>query len=633
MLVDDLRKFTVTMLLAASHDIRLDNVSPSAEIGTKVSNPDRVQTMGSKRTGLRTTIMFNLKRCQIWTDAVERKLHFTGQRLITGWFSDKWYNTDWGNPYLANGNAFQKTEPKLYLNSNTNWHGVCKVEVNENSLFVVACKEAADSLLSSPVSILLCADSAGTGCDVMLVMDFRNEVPELLLLTNHNTDYMKKISYRMMSYSVPYSICCMFWAATNWDWITPFGQSVVSRRILRGVIQMWNCLSYFSPAGRDKWLKCQGSYRHWTIPKNNKKGYRLISAPRGELKRRAEQVHGALLDLIHDFVLLDSDTLSYLPGKDYVKELGEKKLSIERVGRYCLQIDLKDFFTNISPEVIFACMGMNTELAYDLAPLLGFTKIFKRGYVLRRNVTASEIYTELYGLAATVLPLWKRELGGINLETGEEEDHGCEKSLKRFASSIFKISDFSQIAKLHRQVAPYVPLSQRGIPQGAAFSGDIANMVAHVMANRITLWLNKLQIDFNVPSVFNKIVYSDNIYIFYDMPMNILNIARREIPKMFTGDFQRLIVPWKILNFDRTISDVKMLGILIDKDGTVRLSRMYRRKINQAIIHAARGAKWDNQDEGQKQWYLHVRKYMAGDYSRKLIGEPEMTEVNDDTVQ
>lgn len=102
---------------------------------------------------------------------------------------------------------------------------------------------------------------------------------------------------------------------------------------------------------------------------------------------------------------------------------------------------------------------------------------------------------------------------------------------------------------------------------------------------------------------------------------------------MFTGDFQRLIVPWKILNFDRTISDVKMLGILIDKDGTVRLSRMYRRKINQAIIHAARGAKWDNQDEGQKQWYLHVRKYMAGDYSRKLIGEPEMTEVNDDTVQ
>ena len=623
MLMDDLRNFTVSILLAYANNN--SNLVKKVGIGERKSGPDRIKTQTVGKQGSRTAFMFNLKRCQIWTDINDRVQQKSSTRFVTCWFSESWSTSDGSTyAYTSDGKSVSRRKKGPFLCARSDWRNNCIIKLNESTLSVTMSSDAASDILSASTSMIILTDGS-SNCEAMLVMDFRSETPELILMSGKR-EYMNRISYRSYSFSLPYAVCAMFNAAAIWDWIEPWGNTHISRRIFRGLLQMWNNLSMFSPAGRDKWLKCQGSYRHWALPKNNKKGYRLISAPRGELRRRAEGVHNEIIKLIKLNDMLGPGTLSYLPEVDYVRELSTRYLSIESAGRYCLQIDLKDFFTNINPKILFQCIGGNVELISALAPLLGFTKIFKRGYPLRRRPLPEDIFTELFGLATTVLPLWKRELGGYNLETGEEEEQGCQKSIRKFAEAVFKKDNFQQIAALHKKVSPYIPMSQRGIPQGAAFSGDMANLVADELADGIVHWLKHLQKDLRIPVNVTKIVYSDNIYLFYDAPTNILNIARREIPQLFLKEYRKLLVPWKILNFDRTISDVKLLGIIIDKDGSVRLSRMYRRKINQAIIHAAKGSAWNSQNEGQKQWYLHVRKYMTGNYSRKLIGENDKEE-------
>lgn len=480
---------------------------------------------------------------------------------------------------------------------------------------------------------------------VTVLVDRMQDVDTVMVLSGPSVKQVCKASVSAAELLMIYDLD-VTWPQSAYEYMS------LKRTLAMRAIRTLNRLKRYRIPGKP-WARYDNLYKHWAIPKHGKDGYRLISAPRGGLKTEAAAIHKALA---HHGPLVDGgtplnkywgSTLSYCPGIDYVKTLAEKHLSIENSGRYCLQVDLKDYFTNLKPATLAALFrtSLTEKQLYYLflegAPLLGFVKVMNR----LTDLDYSDLSTIKQGLLemfTTPLPLWKRELGGYDIEAcdGSLQVNGVSKHDVRYKNAIIKPRNFEKIANLHKTVAPYVPLVQRGVPQGSSFSGDIANLAGAAISRLIQHALGHILEDFRQPKCWagmETIVYSDNLYVFYNAPFNMANILKRELPEAVYRNLppdaciKNLLKPWKIMNFDREKADVKLLGLILDKDGNVRLSRRYRRKINQKLIAVYKGQKtWDQTDEGQKNWYLHVKKYMGGNYARSLKdgSEPKPNKVD-----
>lgn len=123
------------------------------------------------------------------------------------------------------------------------------------------------------------------------------------------------------------------------------------------------------------------------------------------------------------------------------------------------------------------------------------------------------------------------------------------------------------------------------IPQGAPTSGTLANFLNDIVYDD----LRKSLKDSGFLADFEVMIYSDNIYIFYNNAEEYANGAftvasfiSKEVNKTFQKHGLKLNKE-KEMFFDKR--DKKMLGILIDDQGEIRVSRATRRTINQIIIN------------------------------------------------
>lgn len=478
-------------------------------------------------------------------------------------------------------------------------------------------------------------DNCTTKPEAMLLVDRTGDSDCLILLTGKGAEHVKKTGLSAFE--------ALMIEDCNVPWHLSIAYDTYRVDTAYKAVQTWNSMKSYRLPGK-AWCRYDHLYKHWAVPKHGKDGYRLISAPRGGLKTEAAKLHTRLcahpvtVSMDYNFGTGLENTLSYQPGVDYVRTLECRNLSIKKAGRYCLQIDLKDFFTNLQPKTLYNLLyNASTSREFNrlimmAAPLLGFVKVLPNAP--RSTFTSyTPLYTGLLELFTTPLPLWKRELGGYNLEAcdGSKTENGVAKHDAVYRDALIKPVDFARIAEFHKTISPYVPIVQRGVPQGAAFSGDIANLAASVIAQATVRCLKDILKDFDREADLSveSVIYSDNIYLFYNAPADFRGIYKREIPVYLKQHFPNacmgnLIKSWKILNFDREKADVKMLGLILDRDGNIRLSRRYRRKINQSIIHAERGIKdWTQSDEGRKNWYLHVKAHMHGNYSRSLVDGSE----------
>lgn len=441
------------------------------------------------------------------------------------------------------------------------------------------------------------------------------------------------------------------------------------------ILKFFDTWKIYRKRGDTAWKTYRYTYRHWPVKKKNKPGYRLISAPIGSFKKVTADVHNVLSQAFKRSSS-SKGVYSYLPETDYVKKLAKAKLSTERVGRWCLEIDFKDYFTNITPRLL--SLVIEKARAYDpdlydsileaAVKLLGYVNVTSRASV---RDFAYDNYGKPVGWFAryrskilaraftTVLPLWKKNLNGFDLDKldGSEAEHSVERLTSQYKTEIVHEHNFHDVRRFHEQQFGSSPFLQRGVPQGACFSGDVANIVSSALAGMFVTFIKSILKDMSwTPdtSVFKEpkitpVIYSDNLYIFFDASDNIhgmfmrlfdLNVADPGRFETFLGssknnmkygftqdegyelarDLRKLVSFDKIRMIDRTRIDVKMLGIIIDKDGNVRLSREARRRLNQRIIHAAEDG-WTQADVGKRVWFDNVTEFTGGAYSRGLLSE------------
>lgn len=631
MSLDWLKKATIETALAttrAETRYTLNTYEPHLADEASEGHP-----LNIKNAGGRIQILWNLDKCEIHTDLPTTAFPFTATaargsvlapREAVSYVYGMWVRGAYVSSETIEAMSLPVVRPKGYP-------GKVALRITSSTLCLElpAGEEGLESLPWFSVQL----SNYTQRPEAMLLVDRTGETDCLILLTGCGAEHVQKSGVSAFE-ALMIEDCGKPWTAHS-------AYDAFINDTAYKAVRTWNTMKSYRLPGKP-WYRYDHLYRHWAVPKNGKSGYRLISAPRGGLKTEASKIHRRLSENpiqtgLGPFGDGLENTLSYKPGVDYVEELAGRGLSIENAGRYCLQIDLKDFFTNLQPCTLFeliysVCTHTEFErLLMEAAPLLGFVKIMAKAS--RKTYTSTyRVKLGLLELYTAQLPLWKRELGGFDLEAcdGTKTRNGAAKHDSVYRQLLIKPEDFSRIAELHREVAPYVPIVQRGVPQGAAFSVDIANLAASILAHNTVSCLKSILLDFGAEDPFvESVIYSDNIYLFYNAPADFRNILKREIPvklkRRFSGaKIGNMMKPWKILNFDREKADVKLLGLILDKNGDIRLSRRYRRKINQSIIHAGKGEKeWGQAEEGRKNWYLHVKAYTHGNYSRGLVDGSE----------
>lgn len=476
----------------------------------------------------------------------------------------------------------------------------------------------------------------------------------------------------------------------------------------RMAIKFLNVMSCLTFGG--KTVNYKQSYWNITIPKQSKPGVRLISVPRPDFKentRIINELFNVVVPGSEDYngtYGTNIEVLSYYKNRDFAKILCSKNLSIKDTGKFVLEIDLRDFFTNISPDILQEIFRVwvwvrhkdPAVLREDLIELLnredstgvvaGFfdEKLWNnrsdydyrnliwtipppRNHVLSgldRSATVgpeSEAFTwvtllmpavnllleplgcpvqkintegernfnrMLHNLT-TVLPLWKVNLANVDPDTAEDPEVKINtpgKLAQKFKDRLNpEVADWNlpDLYTLNSRVS-FRPWHQRGVPQGACFSGILANMVAQVFAHVCQQVMAKY---FKAcpGKITHTLVYSDNLYITFHSEVDSKHdLLIEQLLKHMRGTcFRKMVSRKKIRVLDRTKRDLKILGLLIDADGNTRLSRKTMRKINQAHIRNHKGAgKLTESDAGKELWYTRVRD-LSGDtpYQRLLITE------------
>ena len=123
------------------------------------------------------------------------------------------------------------------------------------------------------------------------------------------------------------------------------------------------------------------------------------------------------------------------------------------------------------------------------------------------------------------------------------------------------------------------------VPQGAPTSGVIVNYLNKHLLTQLRKRVS------HIPNVINpKIyIYSDNIYVLYDLKDDISGIVavehHKEVKDVVADVCSDFHMP---LNEDKEsffIGDKKILGLIVDKDGDVRVGRQRLIEVNQIIIN------------------------------------------------
>jgi hypothetical protein len=442
----------------------------------------------------------------------------------------------------------------------------------------------------------------------------------------------------------------------------------------------------------DKTYALRSPFYHFTIPKKNKKGTRLISSPRYDLKRMSKvlnSVYNSILPTPNEYKDLSSniykdpvESLSYWKGSDFVKKISEdKQLSLEESGRFVLQIDFRDFFTNISEkDVRYSKKFLNKyydKKAIELLPNimkgmaevcpgsiyadtqfvstimrmcggkelvdLGFQEIFDSmtymlvGPLIKPSVQLARRFTveEKVGYVLTeCIPIWKNEILNVDMNTVNDREvkktdkvaNTLKTAISKERNSLFgtgKKFEVENIYEVHSRVS-MKPWQVRGIPQGICYSGIIANLCAITAAQDIVRTITQSSLGRMGVKINRTLQYSDNLYIFYDTTSGIDHAET--IKKLILKDMdpKRWYRADKISVLDRTKRDLKMLGMIVDSEGKTRLSRVAMRKINQAHIRAYKGDRSALTDKvnGHEIYFKRVRNLSDNEgYNRQLITE------------
>lgn len=491
------------------------------------------------------------------------------------------------------------------------------------------------------------------------------------------------------------------WAKNRLPWYYGAGYTSMAIKFLN----VMSCLTFGG-----KTTNYKQSYWNITIPKQSKPGVRLISVPRPDFKentRIINELFNVIVPGSEDYNKTYGtkiEVLSYYKKRDFAKILCSKNLSIKDTGKFVLEIDLRDFFTNISPNILQEIFRVWVRVIHkdpsilrgDLIELLnredstgvvaGFfdEKLWttRSNYDYRnltdtisppRNLVLSgleqgtmaglgqeafswvtllmpavnllleplgcpvqKINTEgernfnrmLHNLT-TVLPLWKVNLANVDPDTADDPEVKTNtpgKLAQKFKDRLNPKSidwNLPDLFSLNSKVS-FRPWQQRGVPQGACFSGILANMVAQVFAHVCQQVMEKY---FKAcPGTrTHTLVYSDNLYITFHSEVDGKHdlLIEQLLKHMKDTCFRKMVSRKKIQILDRTKRDLKILGLLIDADGNTRLSRKTMRKINQAYIRNYKGeGRLTESDAGKELWYTRIRD-LSGEtpYQRLLITE------------
>lgn len=423
-------------------------------------------------------------------------------------------------------------------------------------------------------------------------------------------------------------------------------------------------------------------YNHFVIPKKKKHGYRIISAPRYTAKVWNDAVKNLLeLGTANSRSLAETakkhslKILSYSRGKDYIKEISDMNLNMG-AGRFMLSVDLKDFFLNITPQMIPLILQEFGELKIKI------TELVKSDWFLLKSdiIEYLKLIKGIKSIDTEQGPsIFATDLKDITLEGDTREisvmflialisyNELFNSNLKNVHRGFFRTmfpeatprsgatKDYLMAAIILKLLFVNIPIKKLwdsfekdlsgfenhtapfklAIPQGASYSGIIANMVS---AKLVTIFLKRWESIFNlIPGQYcQTIIYSDNIYIFFNLDNpskeNITaftSYSKRQLKNLPFAD--KLIRDGKISVVDRTTTPaLKILGLLLDSEGKIRLSRKRIRKVNQMRIrefHAANGVSENSyissKERGSYNYCMHVRKHSPD--TRKLFLEQLIT--------
>jgi hypothetical protein len=162
-----------------------------------------------------------------------------------------------------------------------------------------------------------------------------------------------------------------------------------------------------------------------------------------------------------------------------------------------------------------------------------------------------------------------------------EDAEGTDSTMENYMKTTGKLPNFSKFMANFSDDIEWI----RALPQGSPVSGLMVNYLNELIINDINNILKEeLYID-----RFETVIYSDNIYVFYDNNPKV-SATPYKIPSMISKIVNSCTEEFDLkMNKDKEMffndRDKKMLGLLINSEGDVRTSRRLRREINQIIIN------------------------------------------------
>lgn len=179
------------------------------------------------------------------------------------------------------------------------------------------------------------------------------------------------------------------------------------------------------------------------------------------------------------------------------------------------------------------------------------------------------------------VPISREEFNDMAISVVDGEEGNSLKTMSEFVRETGERPQFYKFVKKYGKRLNW----STSLPQGAPTSGTIVNLFNDLLYKALK---EKLEGN-DLIAKFELFIYSDNIYVFYNVNPNIkdqefmvASFISKEVNKV-CKDYNLTLNKEKEMFFSKR--DKKMLGLLINKEGDVRVSRQTRRMINQIIIN------------------------------------------------
>lgn len=167
-----------------------------------------------------------------------------------------------------------------------------------------------------------------------------------------------------------------------------------------------------------------------------------------------------------------------------------------------------------------------------------------------------------------------------HFETEAETDLTKFKTLKDAAiwHQVRNIKFRINVSKLEYTLSKEQGIWTTCLPQGSPCSGVIANMYASTLLSA----LNSKE----ALSNYKKIMYSDNLFMFSNDSISIY--SESSVISAVKDIFRENSMDLNLDKIQHYSSDKKLLGVIMDEEGYLRVSRRYLRELNQIIINLNR---------------------------------------------